>query len=83
MGQAYVSAKDQAETIFRDRLEQWFPYRTLCNVIQSGKIEPKREPVIRYFKEQYRPYQPYARCLFNDNSTDGLLSLWREFESRD
>lgn len=82
MGQAYVSAKDQAETIFRDRLVQWFPYRTLCNAIQSGKIEPKRKSVIRYFKEQYRPYQPYARCLFNDNSTDGLLSLWREFESR-
>ena len=81
MGTAYVSAKDQGETIFRDRLHQWFPYRTLCNAIEAGKIEPKRESVIRYFKEQYHPYEPYARCLFNDNSTDGLLSLYRTFEA--
>jgi hypothetical protein len=81
MGTAYVSAKDQAETIFRDRLYQWLPYRTLCEAIEEGKIEPKRESVIRYFKEQYRPYEPYARCLFNDNSTDGLLSLYRTFET--
>ena len=79
MGTAYVSAKDQAEIIFRERLHQWFPYRILCEAIRGGKIEPKREAVIRYFKEQYRPYEPYARCLFNDNSTDGLLSLYRKF----
>ncbi|MCZ6680226.1 MAG: hypothetical protein O7E52_23590 [Candidatus Poribacteria bacterium] len=80
MGTAYVSAKDQAETIFRDRLHQWSPYRILCDAIEAGKIEPKRDAIIRYFKEQYRPYEPYARCLFNDNSADGLLSLYREFE---
>ena len=80
LGIAYVSAKDQAETIFRARLHQWLPYRTLYEAIQGGKIEPKREAVIRYFKEQYRPYEPHARCLFNDNSTDGLLSLYRKFE---
>jgi hypothetical protein len=81
MGHAYVSAKDRAESIFRAHLHQWMPYRMLCDAIQHGKIEPKRESVIRYFREQYQPYQPYVRCLFNNNTTDGLLSLYREFES--
>jgi hypothetical protein len=83
MGEAYVSAKTEAETIFRDRLEQWIPYRTLCDAIENGKTEPKRESVIGYFRTQYQPYQPYVRCLFNDNTTDGLLSLYREFETSD
>ena len=80
MGVAYVSAKDRAEEIFRERLHQWPPYRALHKAIQSGKIELKRRSVIRYFKAQYRPYEPYVRCLFNDNSADGLLSLYRKFE---
>jgi hypothetical protein len=79
MGIAYVSAGDGAETIFGDCLHEWLPYRIMGEAIRGGKIEPNRESVIRYFKAQYHPYQPYARCLFNDNSTDGLLSLYRKF----
>lgn len=80
MGHVYVSAKDRAESIFHAHLHEWMPYRMLCDAIQADKIEPKRESVIRYFREQYQPYQPYVRCLFNANTTDGLLSLYREFE---
>lgn len=79
-GVAYVSAKGRAEEIFRDCLQRWTPYRTLRDAIQGGTVEPNREAVIRYFKAQYAPYEPYARCLFNDNTTDGLLSLYRTFE---
>ena len=80
LGKIYVEAGADAELIFHEQLRQWPPYRALCEAIEKNRVEPKQASIVSYFKAQYAPYEPYARSLFNDNTADGLLSLYREFE---
>ncbi len=80
LGKIYVNAGADAELIFHEQLRRWPPYRALCEAIEKNRVEPKQASIVSYFKAQYAPYEPYARCLFNDNTADGLLSLYREFE---
>jgi hypothetical protein len=74
-----VVDSESAAKIFFDQLHQWPPYKFTRDAILSGKVQPKRDAVIKYFKGQYRPYEPYARCMFNQNTTDGVLSLFKRF----
>ena len=80
LGKFYVEAGTDAELIFHEQLRRWHPYRAVCEAIDNRKIEPKQESIVYYFKRQYQPYEPYARSLFNENTVDGLLSLYRAFE---
>ncbi len=80
LGKIYADAGADAELIFHEQLRHWPPYRALYEAIDKHQVEPKQESIVYYFKEQYAPYEPYARSLFNDNTADGLLSLYREFE---
>ncbi|MFQ6043891.1 MAG: hypothetical protein ACE5PV_23805 [Candidatus Poribacteria bacterium] len=75
---AVISSKS-ADEIFFAQLQKWPPYRFTRDAILSGKAHPEREALIEYFKAQYRPYEPYARCIFNQNTTDGVLALFKKF----
>lgn len=79
LGYAFVKIPDSSDEIFCNQLYQWSPYKALRNALNSGKVPPKREEVIEYFSDQFYPYEPHARCPFNANTTDGLLSLFKEF----
>ena len=75
---AVVGSKP-ADEIFLGQLRKWPPYRFTRDAILSGKVHPKRDALIEYFKTQYRPYEPYVRCTFNQNTTDGVLALFKKF----
>lgn len=68
-----------ADEIFTNRLRQWPPYHFTKKAISSGKVQPNRDAIIEYFKTQYRPYEPYAKCIFNENTADGVLALFKHF----
>ncbi|HIE28350.1 TPA: hypothetical protein EYP66_13805 [Candidatus Poribacteria bacterium] len=74
-----VVGSKSADEIFLAQLQKWPPYRFTRDAILSGKVHPKREALIEYFKAQYRPYEPYVRCIFNQNTTDGVLALFKKF----
>ncbi|MBM3241703.1 hypothetical protein FJZ31_35955 [Candidatus Poribacteria bacterium] len=80
LGYTYVVVGSKsADEIFFGQLQKWPPYRFTRDAILSGKVHPKRDALIEYFKAQYRPYEPYARCIFNQNTTDGVLALFKKF----
>lgn len=79
LGHAFARIPDKSEEIFARQLYQWKPYQAIRNAINSGKVNPDREEVIEYFSKQFYPYEPYVRCPFNANTTDGLLSLFKKF----
>jgi len=79
LGYAFANGGRKADEIFVEQLRKWQPYSFMRNAIMSGKVIPKLDDVIKYFKRQYRPYEPYTRCLFNNNTTDGLLVLFNQF----
>ncbi len=47
--------------------------------IEQKGIPAQPSVIQNYFYEQYRPYEPYAKFLFNDNKTDGILNYYRIF----
>ena len=51
----------------------------MCLAIQKHGIAPHPQTVADYFKAQYSPYEPYAKCLFNKNKTEGLVKLYQLF----
>lgn len=79
LGYAFVKIPGKSDELFARQLYQWKPYTALRKAVNSGKVVPKREEVIEYFKNQFYPYEPHVRCPFNDNTTDGLLSLFKRF----
>ncbi len=80
LGKIYVAAGTDAELIFHEQLRHWPPYRALREAIHTDCVERKPKAIVDYFKRQYHPYEPYARSLFNNNTADGLLSFYGEFE---
>jgi hypothetical protein len=80
LGYTFVVVNSKyADKIFFDQLQKWPPYRFTRDAILSGKVPPKRDALIEYFKAQYRPYEPYARCIFNQNTADGVLAFFKRF----
>ena len=79
LGYAFVKIPDRSEELFARQLYQWKPYAVLRDALNLEKVRPKRKEVIEYFRDQFYPYEPYVRCPFNDNTTDGLLSLFKKF----
>ena len=79
LGYAFANGGQKSDEIFLEQLRKWQPYRFMRNAVLAGKSTSKRDNVIKYFKRQYRPYEPHARCLFNGNTTDGLLVLFNQF----
>jgi len=79
LGHAFVKIPDCSDELFERQLFQWKPYAVLRKAINTGRVNAKREDIIRYFKDQFASYKPYAQSPFNDNTTDGLLSLFKIF----
>jgi hypothetical protein len=75
LGKAYATD----DTLFVGILQQWPPYRALSNAIVKHGIPATTTDIVGYFKKQYRPYEPYARSLFNPNKSEGLLKLFKQF----
>ncbi len=82
LGEIYVTAGSHAELIFYQQLRNWPPYCALREALDTDEVELKPHNIVSYFKTQFQPYQPYARCPFNENTAEGLLSLYNEFEGR-
>jgi hypothetical protein len=79
MGRAYTAQGTGDDLFFDHILREWLPYRFLHQAIVHHSISPNQADIIAYFKEQYAPYEPYARSLFNPNKTEGLLKLYKHF----
>jgi hypothetical protein len=47
-------------------------------ILERG-VSPELVAVADYFKAHYAPYEPYAKCLFNQNKSDGLVKLYDIF----
>ncbi len=79
LGYTFVVVEQHADDLFIHQLRQWPPYRFMRDAILSNTVTPDRNTLLEYFKAQYRPYEPYARCPFNQNTTDGVLALFKKF----
>jgi hypothetical protein len=79
LGKAYTAGGIIDDTLFSDILKQWPPYRALCNAIVKYDAPRTTAGIVTYFKNQYKPYEPYARSLFNPNKSEGLLKLFKQF----
>jgi hypothetical protein len=79
LGQAYTAGGIN-DGLFADILKEWPPYSALCHAIVRHGIPATPDGIVAYFKNQYKPYEPYARSLFNPNKSEGLLKLFKQFE---
>jgi hypothetical protein len=79
LGKAYTPGGTADDTFFAQVVYQWLPYRALRQALVVQAIPAKSTDIIAYFKQQYAPYEPYARSLFNLNKTEGLLKLYHQF----
>lgn len=78
LGQAYT-VYGPNDDFFAASLQEWLPYRAVCQAIAQQDVTATADSILTYFKAQYEPYEPYARSLFNPNKADGLTSLYRRF----
>lgn len=79
LGRAYVAKGEPDDTLFAQILSTWPPYAWMRTAIQERGIAATPDAVADYFKTQYAPYEPYAKCLFNQNKSDGLVQLYKIF----
>jgi hypothetical protein len=78
-GWAYVAKKKPDDDLFAQVLRAWPPYSWMRSAILERDVAPEPTSVAEYFKSQYAPYEPYAKCLFNPNKSDGLVKLYEIF----
>ncbi len=78
LGHAYT-ASGLNDALFADILKEWAPYRALSHAIAMRNVPTTLPNIVAYFKQQYQPYEPYARSLFNPNKAEGLLTLFKQF----
>jgi len=79
LGHAYVGCGTPDDDLFAEVLQGWSPYAHMRLAIHELGIPPNSLAVADYFKAQYNPYEPYAKCLFNKNKTEGLIKLYQLF----
>ncbi len=80
LGKAYVLGGPD-DALFHAVLKDWLPYRAVCQAIAERQVPAAADTILSYFKEQYAPYEPYARSLFNPNKAKGLVQLYNQFGS--
>jgi len=81
IGKAFANNSNPADKTFREVLNKWPPYIYFKKAI-SLVGEPKRSNIgkfINFFKTQYRPYEPYAKSLYNENKVMGLILWYKKF----
>jgi hypothetical protein len=78
-GWAYIAQGTPNDDLFAEILRAWPPYAQMRRAILEQGIAPQPRAVAGYFKAQYAPYEPYAKCLFNENKTYGLIKLYQRF----
>jgi len=79
LGRAYTARGTPDDALFAEILRAWPPYMWVRSAIRERGISPHPLAVADYFKAQYTPYEPYAKCLFNKNKTEGLVKLYQLF----
>ncbi len=79
LGRAYVATDTPDDDLFGQVLHAWPPYAQMRQAILERGVAPESAAVADYFKAQYAPYEPYARCLFNPNKCDGLVGWYAGF----
>lgn len=79
LGRAYVSRSEPDDALFAQILQAWPPYAWMRAAIRERGIAAQPVAVADYFKAQYAPYEPYAKCLFNPNKSEGLVKLFEIF----
>jgi len=77
LGQAYVATGTPDDVLFSQVLRVWPPYAQTRKAILEHGVASESAAVANYFKAQYAPYEPYAKCLFNPKKCDGLVK-WHE-----
>lgn len=78
LGWAYVRGNEPDDQIFRQRLSEWLPFRYFRLALEEYQVPPNKRSIIEWFQAQYAPYEPYARCLFNENKVDGLIKWYQQ-----
>ncbi|MGI0486583.1 hypothetical protein ACN4EK_14175 [Pantanalinema rosaneae CENA516] len=78
LGWAYVRGDEPDDQIFRERLTEWLPFRYFRLAIEEYQVPLDKRSIIEWFQTQYAPYEPYARCLFNANKVDGLITWYKQ-----
>jgi hypothetical protein len=61
-------------------ITDWSPYAYFKKFYEEGNYQLQLGSVIEWYKGQYQPYIPYARCLFNPNKVEGLIHIYRHLE---
>lgn len=80
LGWAYVRGDKPDDQIFRQKLTEWLPFRHFRLAIEEYQVPLDKKSIIEWFQTQYAPYEPYARCLFNANKVDGLITWYKQLE---
>ena len=78
LGWAYVRGSEPDDEIFVQKLNEWLPFYYLRKAIQEHGVALTAKSIIDWFQIQYAPYEPYAKCLYNKNKVDGLVSWYKQ-----
>jgi hypothetical protein len=79
LGWAYTVGGEPDAGLFAEVLGAWAPYAWVRWAIGERGVARDAGAVAEYFKAQYAPYEPYAKCLFNPNKAEGLVKLHELF----
>jgi hypothetical protein len=79
LGWAYVIKGKPNDILSAQVLRAWPLHAWMRSAILERGVSPELVAVADYFKAQYAPYEPYAKCLFNQNKSDGLVKLYKIF----
>lgn len=77
LGWTYVRNIEPDDQVFIQKLNEWLPFRYFRLAVEKHQVPLDKKSIIEWFHLQYAPYEPYARCLFNENKTSGLIELYK------
>jgi len=77
LGWAYVRGAEPDDTIFARQLNEWLPFRYFRWAVETHGVPLDEASIMDWFRAQYAPYGPYARCLYNPNKVHGLR-IWHQ-----
>jgi len=79
LGNLYTAGSKVDHELYRERLKKWPPIPQALNAINEHGVALNPSTLSAWFADQYRPYEPYAKCLFNRNKSEGLVHLIKTF----
>jgi hypothetical protein len=81
IGWAYMRGEEPDDLIFAQQLNEWLPFRYLRWAVEEHGVPLSERSIMEWFRVQYAPYKPYARCLYNPNKVYGLITWYKQLES--